>query len=541
MAIRWMRDSALLVVVIGSLFINGCEGPGGIEDGADLAPEIDDGTTIGSLVEVFGFDAVAVEGFSLVGGLRGTGSSECPIEIRNYIAQYILSELPGPDINVEELINSHDTAVVMVYGVMPRDASKGDRFDVLVSALSGTQTRSLDGGYLYGAELKPAGGFGITIKVPATASGPVYIDKLGQSLGNRIGYILGGGRRKEEGKVTLALRVPDYKTANLIRNRLNSRFGRDAAKALSPGQIELNIPPLYSQEKARFVSVVRAMYVRDNRQMVQQRITENVRKLAVSDRKGSSERSLEAIGNISLPKLRALLSHSEGEVRFRAARCMLNLGSDEGMLALREIAMDRASGYRVMSLEALRLRARRGDAASVARVLLRDASFRIRYAAYEQLGKLDDIAVKRSVVGRNFYLEEVIQTDKKDVYISRLDEPRIVLFGVPIKCRDDIFVQSPDGSVTINAPAGASEVSIIRRHPSRNDVSPIMARSSFDLGEIIRTLAEESIVDERSQKEPGLNLSFSEVGALLKEMCEKGAIEAEFHAGPMPTAMRIIK
>src|SRR5690606_3225272 len=40
------------------------------------APEVGPETTIGSLVEVFSFDAMLVEGYSIVGGLSGTGSSD---------------------------------------------------------------------------------------------------------------------------------------------------------------------------------------------------------------------------------------------------------------------------------------------------------------------------------------------------------------------------------------------------------------------------------------------------------------------------------
>ena len=42
------------------------------------------------------------------------------------------------------------------------------------------------------------------------------------------------------------------------------------------------------------------------------------------------------------------------------------------------------------------------------------------------------------------------------------------------------------------------------------------------------------VVDEDSELLPGLEVSYSEAIALLKQMCEQGAIQADFRAGPLP-------
>ena len=80
--------------------------------------------------------------------------------------------------NVDEFINSPNTAVVIVDGIMPAAVTKNEYFDVRVRALPGTQTTSLEDGWLYGAELKATGSFGLTIKVLAEAQGPIFIDTL---------------------------------------------------------------------------------------------------------------------------------------------------------------------------------------------------------------------------------------------------------------------------------------------------------------------------------------------------------------------------
>jgi hypothetical protein len=218
---------------------------------------------------------------------------------------------------------------------------------------------------------------------------------------------------------------------------------------------------------------------------------------------------------------------------------MLNLGSDEGLNTLREIASNTDSACRVEALDAITTSASRNDAIAISRNLLRDSDFNIRLAAYENLRKLDDIAVTQKLIARNFYLEQIAQTEHKVIFVSRSGQPRIVLFGAPIYCRDNIFIQSADKSITINAPAGQEYVSIIRKHPRRPNVM-IQLKSSFELSNIIQTLCEEPL-KKNQEEHQGLNVSYAEAIALLKQMCDKGAVDAEFRAGPLPKIDLIIK
>jgi len=402
-----------------------------------------------------------------------------------------------------------------------------------VTALSGTQTTSLEDGVLLGAELKTAGSFGIATRVIADAEGPVFTDKIGRSnTSKRLGYVLAGGRILDEYKVGLVLHEPNFSVANSIRNRLIERFGGGTAKAVLPGEIELTVPAKYRGQKQRFISIVKATYLTENPEITGERIRTFVRKLAGLQDKFTSEIALEAIGNESLSKLSILLNVSDEEVRLRAARCMLNLGSEAGLETLREIALDRGSAYRVEALEAITAAASSGDAAAISRTLLRDDDFHIRLAAYEQLRKLDDVAVAQEPIARNFYLEQISQGGGETIFVSRSGQPCIVLFGAPIRCNGNIFVQSADGDITINAPAGQGYVSIIRKHPRRPGVIAQLT-SSFELADIIRTLCGEPL-GKGEKGRGGLGVSYADMIAVLKQMCDKGAVGAEFRAGPLP-------
>jgi hypothetical protein len=541
MDIRHIKTVWAVSMLFVVFFIGGCGKPAKTgKEPNEPAAKIDLGDTIGSLAEVFSFELIPVEGYGLVGGLSGTGSSECPDDVREYLKQYILQQLGDDKVNAEELISSHDTAVVVVQGTMPTAVPKNQYFDVRVVALPGTQTTSLEGGWLYGAELKAIGGFGIAMKALATAKGPVFIDTLSPDETNKkIGYILAGGRVLDEYEINLGLRRPDYKTASLICSKLNGRFGTGTARAVSPSQIELKVPAAYKKQKQRFVSIVKAIYLTETPEATRERINTFVKKLAVSEDKYASETALEAIGNESLSKLAALLNSSQEQVRLGAARCMLNLGSDGGLNTLREIASNKDSAYRVEALEAITTSASRNDAIAISRNLLRDSDFNIRLAAYENLRKLDDIAVTQKLIARDFYLEQIAQTEHKGIFVSRSGQPRIVLFGAPIYCHDNIFIQSADGNITINAPAGQKYVSIIRKHPKRPNVM-VQLKSSFELSDIIQTLCEEPL-KKTKQEHRGLNVSYAEAITLLKQMSDKGAVEAEFWAGPLPKIDLIIK
>lgn len=518
-------------ILVGVCLLAGCGGP----ETTKPEPEPELGVRIGSLVEVYSAGAIAVEGYGLVGGLKGTGSGECPTQIRAYLKRYILQQLPEHKrVGADRIISSHNTAVVLLRAIMPAGVSKKQYFDVRVVAHPDTQTTSLEGGRLWSAELKRAG-VGMATNALATVKGPVFIDTIGASEADKkAGYILAGGRVLDEYKVSVALVRPDFRTSAVIRDKLNERFVDGTAKALSDSLIELRVPAKYEEQKQRFISIVKAMYLVERPEITVKRTETLVESLCGSEDKEQSEIALEAIGNKCLPKLAGVVNSSDEEVRLRAGRVMLNLGSDVGLETLRAIAMDKDSAYRIEALESVRLAARRNDSAQISRRLLREADFEIRLAAYENLRRLDDVAIMQSLVAGDIYLERITQTKYKTIFVSRSGQPRIVLFGAPISCREDIFVQSSDGNITINARPGDKEVSIIRSLAQRPDIPPIQFKSSFEVSDIIETLCESAIVKESSVVRPGLNVSYSDVIYILKQMCEKGMVEAEFRAGPLP-------
>jgi hypothetical protein len=494
--------------------------------------------TIGMYAEIFASEPIRVSGYTLVGGLNGTGSSECPVQIRAYLQKYLQQRTSNNKISIDELLNSNDTSVVMVEGMIPPAAQKNQKFDVRISALQGGQTTSLEGGWLYGADLFEPRQLGQGAKPLATVEGPVFIDSTGTgSQSPTVGYVLGGGTVVEEYKINITLRLPDYRIASQIRNRINERFGFETAVALAPGSIELRIPARYTESKRRFIQLVRALYLVEDPAFLERRMMTNIEKLAYSKDKDSGEIALEVIGNASVPKLAGLLNSSDPEVRFRSARCMFNLGDSRGKETLRVIALDKNSSCRMDAVEALASAPSDHDTTTILRSLLRDDDLAIRLAAYENLVRLKDSSVNRRVIAGSFYLDEITQAGKPAILVSRREQQRVALLGAPIYVRDNIFIETEDKTITINVPAGEKAVTIIRKHPRRPETI-IHLKSSLDLAEIIEKLCREPMTPS-ARGGPGLGVSYSTMTGLLKKMVDSGAVQAEFYAGPLPKALPV--
>lgn len=498
-----------------------------------LMPQVDLGATVGSVAELVKAEPVAVEGYGLVGGLSGTGSAYCPPQLRAYLKQYILAKLPTERVNLDQLLNSKNTAVVRLEAFLPATPSVDDHFDVRVSLIPGSEATSIKGGWLYKAELVAGGTFGVDTKPLATVEGPVFIDPVASAeVDLRSGYITGGGRTLYEYAAILRLRRADYRVASTIRNRLSERYGSNVARAISSRDVEVQIPPEYRRRKPRFLAMVPATYIETTDELTKARINALVPPLAGGQDKESAEVALEAVGRESLGKLAILLKASDAEVRMRAARCMLGLGDDRGFPILRGMAMDAKSPFRMEALDAVMVSAKRNDAAAVARRLLRDEDKAIVLAAYEHLRQIDDSTVKREVVGRSFSLEQVIQTNRRAIYVSRSGDPRIVLFGAPLECSNSIFVESPDQSIVVNARANEDSVSLTRKHPTRSGtMGPI--RTDFEVGSLVRALGTEATATSGGQLQ-GLGVSYAQIVAILERMSAKGIVDAEFWVGPLP-------
>jgi flagellar basal body P-ring protein FlgI len=532
----------ILIVAISMLLLVGCgESQKSKKKKIEPAQPLQLDRTIGDLAEVVAFNPIPVKGIGLVVGLAGTGSAECPPATRDYLRQYILAQVgQQKTVNPDMMINSTDTAVVLVEGLIPAGAVKQEAFDVRVTALAGTQTTSLADGRLYTTELKLVGRIEEVLtasKTLALAAGPIYIDNIAEPKpDSRIGYILGGGKATQDYQLLLAIFKPDFRTAAAIRNRINERFGRDTATATSENSIFLNLPDEFKDRKQRFIELVRSLYIGTTAVAEDRQIYWLTQKLQTEPEKEKYETGLEALGKPAVNKLLPLLESDDAQTRFSAARCLLNIGDNRALKCLRDFAQDTTSSLRIPAIKAIGDTAEKQDIIAIMNRLVRDDDFNVRYIAYKYLSEFDDASIVRTAIAQDFYIDQVIQLASKTVYVSRKDEPRIVLFGAPIDCEKDIFIESDDGQIIINALPDEKRISIMRKNPVTGELMGPL-KTSYRLADVIKTLGDEPAPEDEKQR-PCLGAPYSQIVELLKKMCEKGAVKAEFIPGPLSPIMQ---
>lgn len=518
-------------------FLAGCEQPQPLPEPA--REPLDPTKTIGSIARIHYFEAIPVRGIGIVAGLPGTGSSECPPVVREKLEKFIWKQIPTANgIDTRAFIESPNTAVVEVFGVIPALASATNIFDVAVRPLAGSQSTSLDGGHLYTTELKELSRlanleqFAMFSRTMATAEGPVYSNKLSERGENSDRwYVLGGGQPEQGAKIRLIINEPDFLTANVIRNRINERFKAQTAVPLSEAEIILNIPVHYRDRKERFLAMIQSLQLGANPELKQIRAEQLIQQLLENSDDETHEIALEAVGRPALDSLMPLLEHPNEAVRFHAARCVLNIGDNRAIKPLREILLTPASPFRLEAIKAIGRNATRIDARAILSVALSDTDMQVRLAAYENLLQMNSPSISRKIVAGDFVIDSVVCPGPKIIYVYQQKTPRIVLFGSPIYCNQNIFVQSEDGSVTINARAGAQYASVSRRHPQRPRViGPL--RSGFEVSTLIQTLGERAEVNSRAAVLPGLSIAYAEILPLLEKMCDNNAVPAAFIAGP---------
>jgi flagellar P-ring protein precursor FlgI len=215
----------------------------------------DAATRIKDITDVKGVRTNQLVGYGLVVGLNGTGDS-----LRNapFTEQSIQAMLDRMGVNIRGALNqprTRNTAAVMVTAELPAFATKGSRFDVVVSSLG--DAKSLEGGALI---MTPLAGADQTIYAVAQGSVTVsgYVRKgRAESVTSGVptrGRIPNGamveqnapGALSDSLPLELQLRNPDFATAIRVADAINSftrqRYGTQIARATDMQSVVLRRP-----------------------------------------------------------------------------------------------------------------------------------------------------------------------------------------------------------------------------------------------------------------------------------------------------------
>ena len=203
---------------------------------------------IKDLAEFDGVRGNDLVGYGLVVGLNGTGDG-----IRNapFTEESMSNLLERLGVNVTgEQFRPKNVAAVFVTAALPAFARSGSRIDVAVSAIG--DAKSLLGGTLVMTPLNAADGQIYAVAQGAIVAGGASAEGAAAKVVQGVptaGFIPLGARVEREvefelsslSTVRIALRSPDFSTAERMETAINTAFARPVARMLDPGTVAVDI------------------------------------------------------------------------------------------------------------------------------------------------------------------------------------------------------------------------------------------------------------------------------------------------------------
>jgi len=503
--------------------------------------------TIGSEVSIAGIEGMIVSGYGLVVGLDGTGSGIVPIGVRAVLEDEMRKQGVGTgapesgplaNISPSRLIDSDETAVVLVQAYIPAGLPMGAPFDVEVTALNGSGVTSLEGGRLYTTNLRrgvasPSAPDTMTV---ANANGPIFInpfafDKPGsvgdETIQRTRGRVLAGGRVIQPQGIRLTLDNPSHSRAREITRSINNKFQRgvrgDVAVGRSDELIVVEIPMQWRNEPEMFINLVQ--YTRVDQAFPEEWARRYATAL-VEQPELAPQLSwcLRALGQPAIPYLRPLYTHPESVPRLAA----IEAGAWVGDLTVRPYIEDLVENGPIgLRADAMRWLTRLpvGRDPGIREYLrshLNNPDIALRVTAYECLKKINDAGIITRPMGDKFVLD-IVRSDQPTIYITQSRTPRIVLFGMNLELLPEIFVDAWDGKLMMKADPENGRAEVFYRRSSR--VSPRRMDIDRDIASMIRRMAFEPSPDVI---EDGLNMRYSEIVTVLYLLATQGAVPAVF-------------
>lgn len=498
--------------------------------------------TIASETIVMGYQPVVVRGYGLVVGLKGTGSRTAPAEVRQYILREMMRYGVG-DLNngssaiqPDALLNSDNTAIVIVEGVIPAGAPRGTKFDVRMYAAPGTSTTSLEGGTLWTTGLRP----GVLligsreIRSMAQAKGPIIINPFTdesdrtQTMVNQLsGRILNGGTSTKALSIKLVMATPSHSRARLIASAINSNYPREPTQRTETAHgrtgelITVDVPPSWKDRSAEFVELLRHTSI--NVGPIDNTASEIARALTTNPG-GANAASLrwQALGPKCVTATRPLYDYAEEQPRFAALQAGARL---DDALAVKPLLAMATSGSAELRVPAIKLleRMRMNPAIDLGlRPLLDDSDIDVRLAAYEVLRERRDPIVSSQLVGKKFRID-VVPSKFPMIYVSQSGEPVITIFDSGTHITSPMSLRAWNGNLIFKCDANDDTMSVFYR--SSTGATPIVDQASLKIPELVRFLGHKS---DAAHPAPGLGMTYSQTVGALYSLSSNGFIPGGF-------------
>jgi hypothetical protein len=490
-----------------------------------------------------------------------------------------------------EILRDPNVAVVEVQSAVPPGAPDGTKFDVVVRALNASSLEggSL---WTTDLRIGPTTTFGqVQARRLAIARGPVFTNPFEASSQIVQGRVLAGGEIVESLGIVMSLNTASHGRARSIVSAINSRFpqGRGdrqpTARGRTGSSIEIIIPTANRSQPQEFLQVLRHV-------QIDQSAPELYARRAVQAMREQPELAetmsfaIEALGPRALPALREMYDFAELRPRLAALRAGSRLSDPRVAPALIDLAQNARGSTRLAAIVNLAYVDAGPSIETTLRNLLSEDDLAVRVAAYESLARraeqsrfialsnlqeqnrdttgrvfspyqLEQLAreslppgslqgiTRRNIEGK-FLLDEVqlavpeaLQTQSTTasreplIYVSQQGVPRIVLFGGDLSVRIPAVVSLWDNRLAIASggaagPSGEAQLRIRYLRPGTS--TPVVTEVRPTLPDLVTLLAAtpDRTATGKDALRQGLNLSYSQVVAVLSALQTQGATRAAF-------------
>ncbi len=520
-----------------SICIAGCSAVAGLSSKEDKTPSppVAEPEYVGDFVHTDGLAPVLVDSVGLVLNLPGTGSDPPPSEMRAEL-QHEMSVHKANEPN--RLLASENTAMVIVRGIIPAGARKGDHFDLEVYVAPRTTTTSLRSGWLMETVLKEHISVGQELHSGdriAHGGGNVLIqsslEKEDDDSRETRGIVLGGGIVERDRPLGLQVR-PEFVTHTISRavaDAINRRFHiyhrgtkQGASEAKRDRFIQLRVHPQYYDNVIRYVRVIQNIPVDPHDKRIVERLETLRLQMQRPETAVKAAIRLEALGEEGIPVLKEMLSSESPELRFYAAESLAYQDVKEGAEPLVEIAKSQPA-FRLRALVALgSMRKIAGQEGLIQ--LLDEESAETRFGAFrvlrKSLPKHDPIVAER-LMDADFHLHVVPSLSTPLVHVATHELPEIVIFGADVKVKSPLLAFAGSGISVRSDEAGSVTV----KRLSDDDDPDEVITTTDDLANVIQAIS-------------SIGASYPDVVQFLGEIKEDHSLAARLEFSAIPELNR---
>ena len=495
-----------------------------------------------------GYGNAIASGYGIVVGLDGTGSGDIPIPVRTALEHEAAkrvedTRIDNPnDLKINELLNSKNTAVVIVEGLIPAGATVGTKFDLIVRSLPGTSTTSIESGVLWSTPLRiqPVGaGPRDALDPVGFGRGDIFINPFAEATRNAdgtsrtsvnklVGRVLNGGTMIDNMKLFLHLRTPSYSRCRAITDAVNARFPRQSGQALPtavpvPGQaderVQITVPPTWYGISDQFVEVL--MHTPIFQAGAEAR-ADGLRRWVIENPVDapSISWSFVAIGPKALEPMQQLYDYPEVGPRLAALKAGAKLGDPLTLPHLESLARGNDRQYRIEAIQLLAELPANPRSMTILRDMLNINDRDTQIAAFEGLRKIGDPIVQRYDLGptAKFALYSV-PSSNPIVYIHQQGEPIVVVFGHDVHIREPLLVSAWGSRFMIMNDNPDEPIRVFYEDPKTDEARTF--EPSAEVPAFVRFLARSgSYLGEA----PGLGMNYGQTVGVLYALFEQKAL-----------------